>query len=135
MAELTVTQGVDAAPDTVWRALTESDRIAAWFWPARFGTVAATDPRPGGAYSIRATTVDLGASGTYRTVAAPSTLAFTWRWDGDDTASTVTIAIGDDLVTLTDTGLPDESAVDRHTQGWSGCLSRLATYLSGPALA
>ncbi|GAA5179018.1 SRPBCC domain-containing protein [Rugosimonospora acidiphila] len=124
---------LDAPPARVWRAFTDPDELAGWFWPPSFKTSAALDLRPGGQYRIAASTPEMAVSGEYLEVEPPRECAFAWRWDGDDHTSVVRIELlGDGDLTelrLAHEQLPAD-AVDAHHQGWSDCLDRLPGHLA-----
>ena len=96
--------------DQVWRALTDPAELAAWFWPADYGTTAEADARVGGRYRIAAAGRQLAVEGEYLEVAPPRRLVASWRWDGDDVRSVVHVdLIGGEHgsgLTLTHEGLP-----------------------------
>jgi uncharacterized protein YndB with AHSA1/START domain len=119
--------------DQVWRALTEPGELAAWFWPADYGTTAEADAHVGGRYRIAAPSHQLAVEGEYLEVAAPRRLVTSWRWDGDDVRSVVRVDLlggehGSGL-TLTHEGLPPDD-VAPHEQGWSDSLDRLVDHLT-----
>jgi uncharacterized protein YndB with AHSA1/START domain len=108
--------------------------------------------RPGGRYVLEIYDSKNGqtyiGSGTYREVAPPNRLSFTWSWqkrmpDGTtaqlheerETLVTVEFFARDsdsgpatELV-LTHTGFLSQAAHDEHNGGWNGCLDVLATAL------
>jgi uncharacterized protein YndB with AHSA1/START domain len=118
----------------VWRALTDPAELAAWFWPADYGTTVEADARVGGRYRIAAAPErGLVVEGEYLEVAAPRRLVTSWRWDGDDVRSVVRLDLlggerGSGL-TLTHEGLPPED-VPPHQQGWTDSLDRLVDHLA-----
>jgi uncharacterized protein YndB with AHSA1/START domain len=136
MSTINLTHTLPAPPDRVWRALTDPDALAAWFWPAaRYGTVARVDLRPGGRYRIEGTAAGIAVSGEYLKVEVPQRLVFTWRWDGEDEETLVTIELVDsptgcELRLLHERFL-DEASRDGNATGWSDCLDRLPGWLTG----
>jgi len=75
-------------------------------------------------------------SGQYCRIEEPHLLSFTWAWqtnyvDTPDTQVTVELRPNGDLtdLTLTHERFRDEAFRDRHTEGWIGCLGRLAKKL------
>jgi uncharacterized protein YndB with AHSA1/START domain len=129
-----------AAPEQVFRALTDPDALAAWFWPADFETTVTADPRPGGRFRIAATGGPFAGTaieGSYTVVEPPHRLTFTWRWDGDDAQTLVTIELAatpaGTALTLGHDGFADEADRDNHAIGWSDCLDRLPAWLGDPA--
>lgn len=136
--ELRLQRSLSANTESVWLALTDPARLAAWFWPERFGTVVQTDPRAGGRFRIEAPKAELGVSGRYTVVEPPRRLAMIWRWDGEEHESLVTIELAADPdgateLTLHHAQLADDSSVEQHIQGWSDCLDRLPGELAAIA--
>ncbi len=130
MGPVIVERSVRASIDDVWADLTDPDRLATWFWPPSFGTTASIDLVTGGRWRISATTPAMAVGGIVRRVVAPTKLALTWHWRGDDYESDVTIVLIDEggttRVEVTHHGLRDEQARSDHEQGWADCLGRLA---------
>ncbi|HEU4475488.1 MAG TPA: SRPBCC domain-containing protein [Methyloceanibacter sp.] len=100
------------------------------------------DPKVGGRYFVLFNTEDgeeHHVSGVYREVVPNEKLVFTWAWRTmPERESVVTVLIAPDgdgsLLTLMHERFFDESARDRHRQGWSGCLDKLVRYFeSGTA--
>ncbi len=120
-----ITRLLPAPPEAVWTALTAPEALAAWFWPASFGTKIKIDD----GYRIEAQHPAIAISGRYLEFEPPRRLVFTWRWDGDDDESMVTI----DLTPQgeqTELRLVHEPHTDSHEQGWNDCLDRLPGYLT-----
>jgi uncharacterized protein YndB with AHSA1/START domain len=130
--ELTVRRMLPVPADRVWRALTEPTALAAWFWPERFETTAEVDLRTGGRYRIHGK--PMAVSGEYVEVDPVTRLAFTWRWDGEEHESLVSMTLsetgdgGTELVVVHER-LP-EGEVEGHAQGWNDCLDRLPAELA-----
>lgn len=76
MTRLEITRTLSAPPERVWRALTDPQALAAWFWPHLDNTVE-IDLRPGGRYRITGPAGGIAVSGEYVEVTAPTRLAFT----------------------------------------------------------
>lgn len=129
MNGLTLDRRIPASPDRVWRALTEPDRLAAWFWPPRFATVVELEAREGGTLRIASVPAGLGVSGTVTAIDPGRLLSTTWRWDGDDLETRLTIALTPDgdgtRVTVRHDGFADGDAAAEHVRGWKDCLDRL----------
>jgi uncharacterized protein YndB with AHSA1/START domain len=131
VTELQISRMFSAAPERVWAALTQPDALTAWFWPPRLGAKVSVDLRPGGSYRIEA--AEMAVSGVYREISEPARLVFTWRWDGEEDESLVTIELvardaKTELVLLHER-LADKEACDLHTQGWNDCLDRLVEWV------
>jgi uncharacterized protein YndB with AHSA1/START domain len=137
MTALTLTRVFDAPAERVFAAFTEPAALAAWFWPDAFATTATTDPRSGGRFRIASAPNDMAVSGVYREVDPPRRLAFTWRWDGEDDETMVTIdftARGDKTeIVLRHGPFADDQTRDDHATGWSDCLDRLPDRLATDA--
>ncbi|QNE35674.1 SRPBCC family protein [Leifsonia shinshuensis] len=129
MAGLTVERVVAAPPERVWRSFTDPVELSAWFWPPRLQPQARIDATPGGALRIRSDVADLGISGTVTAVEEGRLLATTWRWDGEDDETAVTIELAPGVegtrVTVRHDGFVTEHAVEEHVTGWNDCLDRL----------
>ncbi|GAA1440868.1 SRPBCC family protein [Leifsonia poae] len=126
--ELTRTLAVDR--ERVWRAFTETDDFVSWFWPPRFESTGRIDATVGGAWSIASTVTGMGVSGVFAAVDEPERLVFTWRWDGDDEETLVTITLlpatdGGTLLTVLHERFTDDEQARSHAEGWSDCLDRL----------
>lgn len=134
MTELRVERRFAASPERVWTAFTSAEALAAWMWPGAWGTTAAVDLRPGGSYRIASDAMNMAVSGEYVAVEPFSRLVQTWRWDGDDeeTLVTVTIAAANEgsLLTLVHERFATDDEASSHLQGWNDCLDRLPSYLS-----
>jgi uncharacterized protein YndB with AHSA1/START domain len=136
---LTLKRRLNAAPEKVYAAWTEPEKIVKWFGPDP-GPVktAELDVRTGGRYAIVFHTEDgeeHHVSGVYREVTPYQKLVFTWAWRTmPERESLVTILIKADgtgsLLTLIHEQFFDEAARDRHQHGWTGCLDKLEAYLA-----
>ena len=136
---LTLKRRLNAPPQKVYAAWTDPEKILRWFGPDS-GHVndAVTDVRVGGRYALTFTTEDgerHHVSGIYREVAPNEKLVFTWAWRTmPERESLVTIEIKPDgtgsLLTLIHEQFFDEPARDRHRDGWSACLDKLANFLA-----
>lgn len=131
MNELTVEARVAASPHRVWTDLTDADALGAWFWPARFETVAAVDPRPQGVWEVRSPVAGIGVDGRVLSADPPRALRLMWRWQGESATTSVEILLTevDDSATrvrVTHSGFETEEDRDEHVQGWTDCLRRLA---------
>lgn len=137
MTSLRLERTLPAPPEQVFRALTEADALAAWFWQPDSETTVTADARPGGRFRIAATSgpfAGTAVEGSYTMVEPPHRLAFTWRWDGDDAQTLVTIELAatpaGTALTLVHDGFAEEFVRDNHAIGWSDCLARLPAWLS-----
>jgi uncharacterized protein YndB with AHSA1/START domain len=121
-----ITRILPAPPDRVWAALTRAEALAAWFWPASFGTHIEMDKD---GYRIEAKHPVMAVSGRYVEVDPPRRLVFTWRWDGDDDESLVTMEL-EPVGEHTQLRLVHEPHTNAHEQGWNDCLDRLPGFLT-----
>jgi uncharacterized protein YndB with AHSA1/START domain len=135
MTAIRLTRTLSAPITRVWTAFTDLDALSQWFWPESFGFKAIGQVEPGGGYSIRSETEQLGVSGEYQVVEAPRRLVFTWRWDGETEVSLVSVDLtdlGDSTeLTLVHERLADADTRAAHTRGWNDCLDRLPGWLAG----
>jgi uncharacterized protein YndB with AHSA1/START domain len=96
---------------------------------------AEVDLRVGGKYRIEMEAPDgakHAAHGTYRVIEPPSKLVYSWGWEsGPETDTLVTVEFNErgaaTEVVLKHERLTTAESRDRHTQGWNGCLDKLAT--------
>lgn len=132
---LTIIRKLKAAPEKVWRALTQPAALKQWMAPddAYRIPVAETDLRVGGRYHLIMRSPDgqeHDVSGIYRIIEPNRRLAYTWAWKSTpERESLVTIDLraagnGTEL-TLRHEQFADAEARDHHEKGWTGCLARL----------
>jgi uncharacterized protein YndB with AHSA1/START domain len=136
---LTLKRRLSAPPAKVFAAWTDPEKIKCWFGPPGVETLAAeSDARVGGRYRILARSPDgeeHDVGGIYRDVVPNEKLVFTWAWKSTpERESLVTIELKRDgdgtLLTLTHEQFFDEGARDRHQQGWTGALEKLAQFVA-----
>ena len=157
--ELVITRVFDAPRELVWRAFTESDRLAQWWGPADFTMLTRTlDFRPGGVfhYAMRAPDGQvMWGKFVYRDIQPPERMVFISAFsdaDGNVTRApfsptwprevlnTLTLSETDGTTTLTLRGGPiNATEEERETfwkaqeslrQGFAGTFDKLAAYLS-----
>ena len=143
---LTLTREYAAPPERLWRAWTDAKALKQWWGPGPGEpvSVAELDVRVGGRFRICFGGADGNAhecAGTYKEVAKPGKLVFTWTWPRStpERESLVTILFnakgrGTELVFRHERFF-DEKVRDDHKRGWSGLLEGLERYLTGPVLA
>ena len=132
---ITITRTVAAPPDRVFRAWTDADQLAAWWWPQLAGTTYELDVRLGGRYRIHSPAAGLTAWGMYTEVDPPRRLAFTWNWQGqneseDDTVQDHVIVSFEPTdagtrVTVAHTSTEHDEQGNA-LQGWNDVMDRLA---------
>ena len=137
---LTIVRNFKAAPEKLWRALTQPEALKQWMAPSDAFTIplAEADARVGGRYRIVMKAPDgeqHDVSGVYREVAPGRKLVYTWAWKSTpERESLVTVELraagGGTELTLRHEQFADEEARDRHQQGWTGCLARLEKALA-----
>jgi uncharacterized protein YndB with AHSA1/START domain len=136
---LTIKRRLGAAPEKVYGAWTDPEKIIHWWGPAQAQTLSAElDPRVGGRFHIIFRTPDgeeHDVSGTYREVIPNRKLVFSWMWRTmPERESVVAVTLAPDgdgtLLTLLHEQFFDEPARDRHRFGWTGSLDRLERYLA-----
>lgn len=142
---LQLTRTFAAPQEKVFRAWTDPQALMQWFAPSdEFSTpFADVDLRVGGQYRIQMKAPDgqsHTAIGTYREIVTPEKLVFSWAWEagggcgdsatGEPSETIVTVLFqgqGDStLVTLTHEFFQNSQERDKHHEGWTGCLNRLA---------
>jgi uncharacterized protein YndB with AHSA1/START domain len=120
-----------ALPERVYAAFTDADALQAWYWPAAMSPRAFSDPVVGGRFGIEAD--GMGFAGVYTELDPPRRIVQSWRWQGDDRDSRVTIDLvesngGTDLTVVHDQ--VDAETAEMYRQGWESCLNRLPAYVS-----
>lgn len=142
---LTITRIIDAPPERVFDAWIDPAQLARWLGPPSItAEIERLDLRPGGAYRIRMRRLDGSTNiitGTYREIAPPERLVFTWIWEGAAAAlnagqpSLVTVSLavrgGKTEMTLRHERLVSPEARDSHRHGWAGSFDRLSALLAG----
>lgn len=138
---LTLKRRLNAAPEKVYAAWTDPEKIARWFAPAQVkpGSVNADiDLRVGGRYRISFESADGEYSqvdGVYREVTPNARIAFSWAWHSTpERESQVTVSLqpdgGGTLLTLHHEQFFNEAARDGHAKGWSELLDKLENHLA-----
>ena len=137
---LTLRRRLNAAPEKVYAAWADPQRLMQWFGPP--SVVAATvqadiDLRVGGRYRIsfnaKGTYNEVG--GVYREVVPNQRLVFSWAWHSTpERESLVTISMKPEgsgtLLTFLHEQFADVTARDNHERGWMELLAKLENYLT-----
>lgn len=137
-----VERTIDAPAEAVFDAWTNPEVLRRWWKaaPNHEVAVADVDLRVGGGYRLAMRNVDSGEDlvvfGTYREIARPQRLVYTWTWEGTgpyaghESEVAVTFAEqepGRTTVTIEHAGLLDEASRANHRRGWIGVLDTLAS--------
>jgi serine/threonine protein kinase len=132
-------QTVPAPVEQVFAAWSDPQQMARWYAPSDDFTtpVAEADAQVGGKYRVGMKHKDQPflnlACGQYCRVDAPRVLQFTWAWEEPQPSpheTQVTLEFRPNgnatNLTLIHERFRDEESRKQHTQGWIGCLARLA---------
>jgi uncharacterized protein YndB with AHSA1/START domain len=135
---------IAAAPETVFRALTDPAELAAWWGsPGTYRTWGwKLDLRPGGAWSAEAENVAAkrrtSVRGRYLAVEPPRLLEYTWEPSWEPSLRTVVrfelaLIAGGTRVTVRHSGFEEHAACQEHARGWDLVLGWLALHVTGGA--
>jgi uncharacterized protein YndB with AHSA1/START domain len=137
---LRITRLINAPVEAVFAAWTDPAQMSRWFFVQETWTAAVeNDLRVGGAFSIDMRDAEGGVfacSGIYQVIEPPTRLVFTWTsYAATNTRVTIDLrdAGGATELTLTHEDLIDSDIRNAHNEGWAGCLSSLARYLTTAA--
>ena len=134
MSAIRISQHVAAPRAAVWRAWTDPDELAAWFWPPSWQATAEFDAQPGGRWRLASVTAGMAVGGDVAAVEPETRLVFTWRWEGEAEETLVTVTLQDadggtgvegTDVEIVHERFADEESRSGHEQGWRDCLARL----------
>ena len=137
---LTLKRRLTAAPEKVYAAWAEPQKLVQWFGPASVkedSVQAEIDLRVGGRYRISfdANGQYNQVGGVYREVVPNERLVFTWAWHSTpERESLVTISMKAEgsgtLLTFHHAQFVDAVARDNHERGWTEFLTKLENYLA-----
>ena len=134
MMDLTLRRVIDAPVQRVYAAWTDPELLKQWLAPGNaVASRAVADVAVGGTFLIemRGTNGQLWlARGVYREVAPLRRLVHTWRWEGSDAETLVTIEFEPESanrtrLTLTHARFTQDEARDEHERSWAECLEKL----------
>jgi uncharacterized protein YndB with AHSA1/START domain len=135
---LTIKRRFNAPPEKVFSAWTDPEKVKHWMGPGGVEVLRTEgDARTGGRFRWVMKSPDgeeHDVSGIYREVVPSEKLVFTWAWKSTpERESLVTLTFKKDgdgtLMTLLHEQFFDADARDRHNQGWTGAMDKLAAYL------
>lgn len=138
--KLDITRTFDAPQALVFKVWSSAEHVSRWLGPKDFTcTHCKVDFRPGGAWRacIRAPEgKEYWCGGTYRDIAPPRSLAFTFAWEEDGARAQETIVTvsfeaegGKTRMNFVQTPFDTVENRDSHHGGWSECFDRLAAYI------
>lgn len=157
--ELVITRVFDAPRELVWKAFTESERLAHWWGPTGFEMLVRTlDLRPGGVFQYSMRSPDghiMWGKFVYRDIQAPERMVFVNSFSDEEgnitrapfsptwpleVLNTITLTESDGKTTVTLRGGPINTteaeretfwnAQDSTRQGFAGTFNQLAAYLA-----
>ena len=139
---LNMTRFIRAPREKVYDAFATEAGLAAWMGPRGMKVrTAKADPRVGGAWRVEIHNRDgftLVVGGQYKQLQRPSHIAYTWKWEGEqspmphiETLIEVTLneKDGGTEMHMTHSGFPAAAAREGHQQGWISTFNRLNDYL------
>ena len=137
---LTLHRVIDAPVEAVYAAWTEPEILRRWLAPGNATVVrAVAEPEVGGTFLVEMRGAEGRrwlTRGLYREVVPLRRLVHTWRWEGSEVETLVTVefepeAAGRTRLTLTHSRFAEDEGRDQHEQGWSGCLAKLEALWAG----
>ncbi len=137
---LTLHRVIDAPVEAVYAAWTEPEMLRRWLAPGNATVVrAVAEPEVGGTFLVEMRGADGRrwlTRGVYRDVVPHRRLVHTWRWEGSEIESLVTVefepeSAGRTRLTLTHARFAEDEARDEHVRGWTGCLAKLEALWAG----
>lgn len=137
---LTLRRTIDAPVETVYSAWTDPEILRQWLAPGDAVVVRViADVTVGGTFLAEMRGPDgrvWVTRGRYREVVPNRRLVHTWRWDGSDIESLVTVefepeSTSSTRLTLTHSRFAHAEMRDEHERGWLGCLAKLDAFYAG----
>ena len=137
---LTLHRMIDAPVEAVYAAWTEPEMLRRWLAPGNATVVrAVSEPEIGGTFLVEMRGAEGRrwlTRGVYREVVPHRRLVHTWRWEGSEVETLVTVefepeSAGRTRLTLTHSRFAEDEARDEHERGWSGCLAKLEALWAG----
>ena len=136
---LTLRRVIGAPVEDVYAAWTEPEMLRRWMAPGNASVVrAVAEVAVGGTFLVEMRGADGRrwlTRGIYREVVPCRRLVHTWRWEGSEVETLVTVefepAAGGTRLTLTHSRFAEDETRDVHVDGWTGCLAKLEDLWSG----
>ena len=136
---LTLHRVIGAPVEEVYGAWTEPEMLRRWMAPGNASVVrAVAEAAVGGTFLVEMRGADGRiwlTRGIYREVVPYRRLVHTWRWEGSEVETLVTVefepAAGGTRLTLTHSRFAEDGARDEHVDGWTGCLAKLEELWAG----
>jgi uncharacterized protein YndB with AHSA1/START domain len=142
--QVVITRTFPARIERLWEAFTNVSDMLKWHSPVGMTNPhAEVDLRVGGKYAITMkydeTGEDVTVRGMYKVIEKPTKLVYTWKWDGSDEETEVTVLFtekseDETMVTVIHAGFslhPTESDIknnwthESHKQGWTTAFEKL----------
>jgi uncharacterized protein YndB with AHSA1/START domain len=135
---LTITRAFDVSVEQLYQAWTDPAQVVQWMGPGEVKCVdVQIDLKVGGAYRIHMVSDegDHVAVGEFLEITPNQHLKYTWAWESQTVTGThVTVEFRakgkSSELTLVHEDFPNSDAMEKHTQGWNGCLEGLTQYLN-----
>ena len=137
---LTLHRTIDAPVEAVYGAWTEPEMLRRWMAPGNAQVVrAVAEVAVGGTFLVEMQGADGRrwlTRGLYREVVPHRRLVHTWRWEGSEIETLVTVEFepvspGRTRLTLTHARFAEDESRDEHVRGWTGCLAKLEALWAG----
>jgi len=135
---LSITRAFDVPVEQLYEAWTDPAQVVQWMGPGEVKCVdAQIDLQVGGSYRIHMVSDDGDhiATGEYLEIAPNRRLKYSWGWESQTVTGTcVTVEFQSkgqgSQITLVHEDFPEREAMEKHTQGWNGCIDGLTQYLN-----
>ena len=137
---LTLHRVIDAPVEAVYAAWSEPEMLRRWLAPGDATVVRAiAEVAVGGTFLVEMRGAEGRrwlTRGVYRDVVPLRRLVHTWRWEGSEVETLLTVEFepespGRTRLTLTHSRFAEDEVRDQHEQGWAGCLAKLEKLWAG----
>ena len=134
---LKIVKELNVPVELVFKAWTDAKQVVQWMGPGEVKCQdVQIDLKVGGKYRICMVSAegDHVAYGQYKEIVPNKRLQYTWAWEKSEMPDTLVTVEFDSTgkgtrITLIHEGFPAQEAADKHTQGWTGCIEKLAQFL------